>query len=102
MKNCTFDPVTLRCESCGYQATSLPTFRECRPPPVEPWRPVMVGDLVEKALSSVGLTKARVEKALGKPCRCGQRQEGLNKLGIDLQVRGRKALQALQRFVLPD
>ena len=64
MTRCTFDPVTLRCESCGYQATSLPTFRECRPPPVEPWRPVMVGDLVEKALSSVGLTKARVEKAI--------------------------------------
>ena len=42
---------------------------------------VGLGDYVEKALSSIGITKERVEKVLGKPCRCQERQEALNRLG---------------------
>lgn len=40
-----------------------------------------LGDLVERALSSVGLTKDRVEAWLGRECHCRERQERLNQLG---------------------
>lgn len=39
-----------------------------------------LGDLIERALSSVGLTKGRVEAFLGAPCGCTERQEKLNAL----------------------
>lgn len=39
------------------------------------------GDLVERALSVVGITSTRVSKWLGKPCRCPERKEKLNQLG---------------------
>lgn len=40
-----------------------------------------LGDLVAYALSSVGITKERVSKAIGRPCGCAKRQERLNELG---------------------
>lgn len=40
----------------------------------------MLGDLVESVLSSVGLTQEQVERWLGRPCRCKERQEKLNRL----------------------
>lgn len=40
-----------------------------------------LGDVVERALSSVGITKDRVEAWLGRPCGCAERQERLNALG---------------------
>ena len=39
-----------------------------------------LGDVVESALSSVGITSERVEKWLGRPCGCKQRKDKLNKL----------------------
>lgn len=39
-----------------------------------------LGDLIESALSSVGLTHTRVEQWLGRPCGCEERQEKLNAL----------------------
>lgn len=39
-----------------------------------------LGDLVEKALSSVGITEDRVSKWLGKPCGCKERRRKLNAL----------------------
>ena len=39
-----------------------------------------LGDMVEKALTSVGITKDRVEKLLGRPCNCKERQRRLNEL----------------------
>lgn len=40
-----------------------------------------LGDLVEKALSKVGITEERVQKWLGRPCGCRGRKEKLNQLG---------------------
>ncbi len=40
-----------------------------------------IGDHVEKALESVGITKERVEKWLGRPCSCRQRKRKLNEIG---------------------
>ena len=39
-----------------------------------------LGDLVESALSAVGLTSDRVEKWLGGPCNCEERKRRLNSL----------------------
>ena len=40
-----------------------------------------LGDLVEAALRQVGITKDRVERWLGRPCGCAERQQKLNALG---------------------
>ena len=40
----------------------------------------MLGDLVEKALATVGLTSERVTTWLGKPCNCRERRDKLNAL----------------------
>lgn len=100
--NCDFDAATRICHRCGYQATSLPTFRECGPPPEQPWRPVMIGDLVERGLSAVGITKERVERTTGKPCGCKGRQQRLNEAGVKAQLAARAALVEVQKFVLGD
>lgn len=40
-----------------------------------------LGDLVERALTSIGVTSERVERWLGRPCNCKERQQKLNQLG---------------------
>lgn len=40
-----------------------------------------LGDAVEVALTSVGITKERVSNWLGRPCKCPAYQEKLNKIG---------------------
>lgn len=40
-----------------------------------------LGDCVEQALTSVGITSERVERWLGRPCGCAKRRERLNRLG---------------------
>lgn len=94
---CDFDAESLVCRKCGYLARRLPTFRECRPPPQKPWRPVMVGDMVEKALSSVGITQERVSAAVGD-CGCQQRKGWLNDAGVAVQVGVRNAAIAARDF----
>lgn len=42
--------------------------------------PFKLGDAVESALSSIGITKERVEKWLGRPCRCRERKRKLNQI----------------------
>lgn len=101
--NCDFDPVDLRCRVCGYQARRLPTFRECKPP-VEQWQPVMVGDMVERVLTAVGITKERVERLTrteGKPggCGCGARKRWLNEAGVRAQVAVRDAVRRYGKAV---
>lgn len=44
-------------------------------------RPRGLGDRVELALKSVGITPEKVSKITGKPCNCGKRKEWLNRLG---------------------
>jgi len=46
-----------------------------------PHRKTGLGDMVAGGLASVGITKARVSKAIGRPCGCAKRQEKLNELG---------------------
>ena len=45
--------------------------------------------MVSDALSSVGITKERVSKAVGGDCGCAKRQEKLNKIGQKIGI-GRK------------
>jgi hypothetical protein len=37
--------------------------------------------MVADGLASVGITKDRVSKAIGRPCGCAKRQDKLNELG---------------------
>lgn len=39
-----------------------------------------LGDLIESALGTVGITKDRVESWLGEPCGCGERKQKLNQV----------------------
>jgi len=71
--DCEFEDGT--CTRCGFRGRS--GLRRNCPVGGKPG----LGDLVEKALSAVGITKKRVEKITGKPCGCGKRQEALNRLG---------------------
>lgn len=69
------------------------------------WQPVMVGDLVEQALTAIGITKERVEaitRTAGQPggCGCQARKKWLNQYGADVQRRARSALLAAKRFYL--
>lgn len=59
-------------------------------PRAERWRPVMVGDLVERGLTALGITKDRVERltrTAGKPggCGCAARKKWLNEAGVRVQ-----------------
>lgn len=40
-----------------------------------------LGDMVAAALSAVGITKERVSKVVGSPCRCAKRQAAMNAAG---------------------
>lgn len=104
MSQCDFDPVDLRCRVCGYQARRLPTFRECRPPPAEVWRPFLLGDFVERCLTRIGVTKERVERwtrTEGTPggCGCEARQRWLNEWGTRVQMRARRLAQRYAKAV---
>jgi len=103
MTLCDFDDQTKACGACGYVARRLPTYRECRPVPEKVWRPVAIGDLVEKGLTAIGITKERVEavtRTEGKPggCGCAGRQKWLNEAGDRLQYSARAALVAAKKF----
>jgi len=90
MKYCDFNNAELQCPVCGYVAKRLPTYRKCRPIKQPEWKPIMVGDLVEKALTTIGITQERVEKltrTAGKPggCGCQARKKWLNEAGVEVQ-----------------
>lgn len=96
MSLCDFDNPKMTCPRCGYVAKRLPTYRECRPVPQPEWQPIMVGDLVEKALTAVGITQERVERltrTAGKPggCGCQGRKRWLNEKGVEVQKAIREA-----------
>ena len=105
MTYCDFNNPTLTCPTCGYVAKRLPTYRECRPVPEKVWRPIAIGDLVERGLTAIGITKERVEKITrteGKPggCGCGARQKWLNDVGFKAQYAIRDSYKAVERFYL--
>jgi hypothetical protein len=41
---------------------------------------MLLGDAVETALTTIGITSERVEQWLGAPCKCKARKEKLNRL----------------------
>lgn len=97
---CDFGNPQMTCPHCGYQAKRLPTYRTCSPviAPTE----VMIGDVLEKWLTSAGITKERVErltKKVGKSggCGCQQRQQWLNEKGVKLQRRLRALLERARK-----
>jgi hypothetical protein len=100
---CNFDNPALICPTCGYRARRLPTYRECRPLPEKVWQPIPIGDLVERWLKRIGVTKERVERwtrTAGKPggCGCAARQKWLNERGNAMQRKIRSALLKVHRF----
>lgn len=102
---CQFDPATLTCPTCGYRAKRLPTYRVCRPVPEKPWRPVKVGDAVERWLTAIGITRERVEawtRTAGKPggCGCEARKQWLNDAGDRVQAAIRHRLIAARNWYL--
>lgn len=97
---CNFDDVSMTCLQCGYQAKRLPTYRLCAP--VSTPTELMIGDVLEKWLTSAGITKDRVErltKKVGKSggCGCQQRQQWLNEKGVKLQRRVRALLERARK-----
>lgn len=99
---CDFDNPSLTCPRCGFRAKRIPTYRHCQPVPDPVWRPIMVGDLVERWLTSIGITKERVERwtrTAGKPggCGCAQRQKWLNDYGVRVQRKLRKGFESVRR-----
>jgi hypothetical protein len=66
-----------RCAECGFEVTTknTPIYRKCKG----------LGDRVESALSSIGITQERYKAAkraigLSDDCNCNERKEWLNKL----------------------
>ena len=102
MSLCKFDN-RRRCVHCGYRARRLPTFRECRPPPQAGFRPVQIGDLVERVLTAVGVTKERVERwtrTAGKPggCGCDKRRRWMNDWGNRVQYAAWRRVRKVLEF----
>jgi len=104
---CDFDNATRTCPKCGYYAKRLPTFRECRPVPEKVWRPIAVGDAVERFLTSVGITKDRVERltrTAGTPggCGCEGRKKWLNEVGFKAQRAASEMGGMMRKFYFGD
>jgi len=99
---CDFNNRALTCPACGYRARRLPTYRECRPVVRPEWRPIPIGDVVERGLTRIGLSKERVQRwtrrAGVEDCGCQSRQRWLNEVGNDVQRKARAALLKARRF----
>jgi hypothetical protein len=69
------------------------------------WKPIMLGDLLERGLTSIGITKSlvtRLTRTEGKPggCGCQGRQKWLNTQGVKAQRLIRSALHRARDFYL--
>lgn len=65
------------------------------------WKPAKIGDLVERGLAAVGVTKERVRRWTGGwDCGCSGRQSALNVYGERLQRRIRRAAKAVASVYL--
>jgi hypothetical protein len=99
---CTYDSSTLTCRRCGHVAKRLPTFRNC---PAVPQRArarlprVAAGDLVERMLTSVGITQELVQRLTRTTdCGCKARQRWLNQWGFRQQDRMERLLNKAARW----
>lgn len=68
---------------CITRRTSSAAFVDSEHPDCPAWlvAPKGLGDLTAEALTAVGITKERVSRMLGRPCKCSKRQQALNELG---------------------
>ena len=90
MIRCRLAHLEARCRQRGY---TLEQVRACivsedgdrlvvdETHPAYPRAKPGLGDMVKATLSAVGITEARVSKAIGAPCGCGKRAAKLNELG---------------------
>jgi len=104
MTLCDFNNPARTCPTCGYVARRLPTYRHCTPVPEQAWRPIPLGDFVERCLTRLGVTKERVERwtrTEGKPggCGCAARKKWLNDAGAVWQTRARQLAQRYAKAV---
>ena len=99
---------SLACVRCGKPARSRNIRRNCgEHPPAGDDRDgfAMVGDMVERGLAAMGITKPLVEritKAAGRPggCGCASRQRWLNDAGVAVQKQAAAWTEAARRFYL--
>lgn len=81
-KGCTVEDHGIKTPSGAMPVCAGCPFKTLGAPPIlDPKSAWPLGDQVETALSSVGITKERVSKWLGKPCSCPERQAKLNAIG---------------------
>lgn len=65
------------------------------------WRPAMIGDLVERGLTAIGITEERVKRWTGaKDCRCQQRKSAINAYGDRVQRSIRETAKAVKAMYL--
>lgn len=100
---CDFSGEGHTCPKCGYTARHAGVGKICEGSKASEWKPVMLGDAVEKALTSIGITKdlvERVTRTSGKPggCGCDKRKKWLNEAGAEAQIQARKILTKAHEF----
>jgi hypothetical protein len=83
MTQCSYDPVTLTCTTCGHVARRLPTFRNCKPPPKpydpkakKPAGPPGPGHFTKRMLSWIGIDAT-------EDCECGPMAAEMDARGPD-------------------
>lgn len=95
------------CGRCGWviDNQSRPQRATCPICPTlpEPRKPIMVGDLLERGLRSIGITKQiveRITRTAGKSggCGCQQRQRWMNDAGIAVQKQAAAWTETARRF----
>jgi hypothetical protein len=87
------------CRVCGMTVTvrKLPVYATCGPSSRLPR--LAVGDLVERMLTSIGISKERVRQWLRvKDCGCAKRQQWLNQWGYKQQDRMERLLNKAARW----
>ena len=97
------------CGKCGWkvddQATPWRSTCPVCPTLPKPWQPIMVGDLVERGLTAIGITKPLVEKltrtaAKEGGCGCEARKRWMNEAGVSVQRKAQSMLLAAREFYL--
>jgi hypothetical protein len=87
----------LACRVCGRKVSSAAVKATC--PSKHRLPRVAVGDLVERMLTSVGISKARVQQWLRvKDCGCAKRQKWLNQWGYKQQDKIERLLNKAARW----
>jgi hypothetical protein len=97
---CFYDPETLACRRCGHVARRLPTYRNCPESPKAIRLPrVHVGAAVERMLTAIGITEARVKEWTRlKDCGCKGRARWLDQWGYRQTHRLERLLNKAARW----